>query len=97
MVVTFSIVIMIVFVPLSFGFATSALIGAALGKGDARRAKTIACHSVILSLICSVVIILFLRHNALLVISIYTDSVFLKQLTVSSLNAYCFVFILDSI
>jgi Na+-driven multidrug efflux pump len=97
MVVTFSIVIMIVFVPLSIGFATSALIGAALGQGDAKRAKSIACHSVILSLVCSVVIILFLRYNAMIVISIYTENEFLKQLTVSSLNAYCFIFILDSI
>ena len=97
MVITFSIVIMIVFIPLSFGFATSALIGSALGKGEARRAKTIAFHSIMLSLVFSVLIILFLRYNALLVISIYTENVFLKQLTVSSLDAYCFIFILDSI
>jgi Na+-driven multidrug efflux pump len=39
MVITFSMVIMIIFVPLSFGFATSALIGSALGQGNAKMAR----------------------------------------------------------
>ena len=81
MVITFSIVIMLVFVPLSLGFATSALIGAALGQGDAKRAKNIALHSIILSLLCSIVIISVLRTNALAVISIYSENDFLKELT----------------
>ena len=81
MVITFSIVIMLVFVPLSLGFATSALIGAALGQGNAKRAKNIALHSIILSLLCSLVIISVLRTNALAVISIYSENDFLKELT----------------
>ena len=64
MVITFGIAIMIVFVPLSFGFATSALIGAALGQGVASKAKQIACHTILLSQICSIFIIAFLRYNA---------------------------------
>lgn len=74
MVITFSVVIMLVFVPLSYGFATSALIGAALGQGDAKKGINIARHSIVLSILSSLVIISVLRYQCMNIISIYTSN-----------------------
>jgi Na+-driven multidrug efflux pump len=49
MVITFSIVIMVIFAPLSFGFATSALIGASMGQNKVIKAKSIARQAIFLS------------------------------------------------
>ena len=69
--IAFSIIILMFYIPASFGFAISALVGGAIGSGDAEKAKRIVFISLLMSSATILLIIALTISNLRGIVSIY--------------------------
>ena len=75
MVISFNLMQCIFVIPMCIGFAISALVGAAIGQGDIRRAKKITNIAFIFSVSVLISITFILQFVSYDIAKIYTDDV----------------------
>jgi Na+-driven multidrug efflux pump len=87
------------YIPASFGFAISALVGGAIGSGNARKAKRIVLITLIMSSGTILFIIALTMSNLRNIVAIYlpqdSEKPEIFEMVVSNLGAYCLIYILD--
>ena len=100
MAICFAVMIMMFFIPLSYGYAISATLGSAIGAGEVEKAKRILKITLSMTIISSTLVILFVALNKESIVSLYIKELDNKEvfdLSVSCLSSYCVIFIFDSI
>jgi MATE family multidrug resistance protein len=100
MTLAFSVMMLMFFIPLSYGYAISALVGSALGSGYVEKAKRIVIITMFLSSFTMLVVSVTVYCNLERIISIYCDESETKEvydLAVSNLGAYTMIYFLDGI
>ena len=75
MTVAFSIIILMFYIPASYGFAISALVGGAIGSGNVRKAKRIVSLTLCLSCVTILLMIIFMMTNLSRIVSIYLNDI----------------------
>ena len=75
MTVAFSIIILMFYIPASYGFAISALVGGAIGSGNVRKAKRIVSITLCLSCVTILLMIIFTMTNLSRIVSIYLNDI----------------------
>lgn len=79
------------------GFAISALVGAAMGQGDIRRAKKIKYVAFIFSISFLLAITLILQFTSYNIAKIYTDQDEMALRSSKNFLIYTYIFVLDGI
>ena len=72
MIISFNLTEIIFFVPVCIGFAISALVGAAVGKGDIIAAKKITKVAFLFQIVVLLVIVITLQFTIQKIINLYT-------------------------
>jgi len=99
MVLTCSIQSIMFFIPLSFSYSISALVGAALGRGDIKRAKEVIYLVFAISFVFVLGMFFTVEINTQQIVSMYTgqENSEIDEKTAKNLQVYAYVFVLDSI
>ena len=96
MVITYSIVTTIFFVPTSFSFAMSALVGAAMSQGNISKAKTVVYMVFLLTGVFVFGVFILIQTYGYVIVDIYTQNTDIRAEAISNLKAYSLVYVLDS-
>jgi Na+-driven multidrug efflux pump len=97
MVITYSIVTTVFFVPTSFSFAMSALVGAAMGQGNLNKAKAVIWLVFLLTGLFVAAVFLLIQVYGYILVDIYTENGGIRTEAISNLKAYSLIYVLDSV